>query len=87
MPVLVVMREAGESGHRTSVVVLDPLDHLPHLLPPLLLLQKPRLISSPALPALTHTKGTTSCFVFIVCVIFPSCDFKYIFLSRYFQLF
>lgn len=51
MPVLVVVREAGESRHRTSVVVFDPLDHLPHLLPPLLLLLKPRLlVPSPALP-------------------------------------
>lgn len=56
VPVLVVMREAGEAGHRTCVVVLDPLDHLPHLLPPPLLLQKPRLlVSSPALPVNTHT--------------------------------
>lgn len=56
MPVLVIMREAGESGHRTSVVVSYPLDHLPHFLPPLLLLQKPcLLVASLALPANTHT--------------------------------
>lgn len=37
VPVLVVVREAGESRHGTGVVVSDPLDHLPHFLPPLLL--------------------------------------------------
>lgn len=56
VPVLVVVCEAGESGHRTCVVVSDPLDHLPHFLPPLLLFQNPRLlIASPALPEQTHT--------------------------------
>lgn len=61
MPVLVIVREAGESGHRTRVVVSYPLDHLPHLLPPLLLLQKPRLlVSRLALPANTHTVFNTS---------------------------
>lgn len=52
MPVLVVVGEAGESGHRTRVVVSNPLDHLPHLLPPLLLLLDPDLlVPGPVLPA------------------------------------
>lgn len=50
MPVLVVMCETCESGHRTRVVVSDPLDHLPHLLPSFLLLQYPSLVTSPAFP-------------------------------------
>lgn len=54
MPVLVVMCEARESRHGTRVVVLDPLDHLPHLLASLLLLEDPGLlVACDALPAET----------------------------------
>lgn len=57
VPVLVVVREAGESRHGTGVVVLDPLDHLPHFLPPLLLFQKPYLlVASRVLPNPTHSQ-------------------------------
>lgn len=57
MPVLVVVSEAGESRHGTGVVVSDPLDHLPHFLPPLLLFQKPHLlVASPILPEQTRFK-------------------------------
>lgn len=44
MPVLVVMCETCESRHGTRVVVPDPLNHLPHLLPPLLLFEDPGLL-------------------------------------------
>lgn len=54
MPVLVVVCEAGESRHGAGVVVSDPLDHLPHFLPPLLLFQNPcLLVTGPALPEKT----------------------------------
>lgn len=51
VPVLVVVCEAGESRHGAGVIVSDPLDHLPHFLPPLLLFQNPRLlVTGPTLP-------------------------------------
>lgn len=54
MPVLVVVCEAGESRHGAGVIVSDPLDHLPHFLPPLLLFQNPCLfVTGPALPEKT----------------------------------
>lgn len=57
VPVLVVVSEAGESRHGTGVVVSDPLDHLPHLLPPLLFFLKPHLlVASPIFPEQTGFK-------------------------------
>lgn len=56
VPVLVVVCEAGESRHGAGVIVSDPLDHLPHFLPPLLLFQNPCLfVTGPALPEKTKT--------------------------------
>lgn len=56
MPVLVVMCETCEARHGTRVVVSDPLDHLPHLLPSLLLFEDPGfLVACDAFPGHTHT--------------------------------
>lgn len=61
MPVLVVMCETREAGHGARVVVSDPLNHLPHLLPPLLLFEDPGLlVPCDAFPGHTHTHTQNS---------------------------
>lgn len=61
MPVLVVMCETREAWHGTRVVVSDPLNHLPHLLPPLLLFEDPGfLVACDAFPGHTHTHTQNS---------------------------
>lgn len=56
MPVLVVVCEAREPRHGARVVVSDPLNHLPHFLPPLLLFEDPGLlVARHAFPARTQT--------------------------------
>lgn len=61
MPVLVVMCETCEAGHGTRVVVSDPLNHLPHLLPSLLFFEDPGfLVACDAFPRHTHTHTQNS---------------------------
>lgn len=55
LPVLVVVGEAGETRHATGVVVPQTFQQLPHLLPPLLLLQQPRLLILTLPDDVTHT--------------------------------